>query len=99
MSKYLKMNIKRTPGSEWESIEIDPNLRGMVVLNLQSYGGTWRNHAFFVLPPSMFIAILQRTGGNIRWSRRVRERMEVFGVVGFRLHTSVLTAPPAQLPR
>lgn len=41
--KYLQMNIKKTPESEWEKVEMDSNLRGVVVLNLQSYGGKRRS--------------------------------------------------------
>lgn len=37
--QYLDLRVKRTPRSEWEVIELNPTLRGVVVLNLQSYGG------------------------------------------------------------
>ncbi|CAM9601191.1 unnamed protein product [Ectocarpus sp. 4 AP-2014] len=39
VSKYLELRVKSTPSSDWETLELDSTLRGVVVLNLQSYGG------------------------------------------------------------
>ncbi|CBJ32618.1 diacylglycerol kinase [Ectocarpus siliculosus] len=39
VSKYLELRVKSTPSSDWETLELDNTLRGVVVLNLQSYGG------------------------------------------------------------
>lgn len=39
VSKYLELRVKSTPSSDWENLELDSTLRGVVVLNLQSYGG------------------------------------------------------------
>eukprot|EP00903_Cladosiphon_okamuranus_P011637 g10946.t1 len=39
VSQYLELRVKNTPEGEWETLELDSTLRGVVVLNLQSYGG------------------------------------------------------------
>lgn len=41
MSQYLELRVKRTPEGDWETLELDSTLRGVVVLNLQSYGGMY----------------------------------------------------------
>lgn len=39
VGQYLDLRVRRKEGAEWESVTIDDSLRGIVVLNLQSYGG------------------------------------------------------------
>lgn len=39
VSDYVDLRVKATPESEWETVGLDSTLRGIVVLNLQSYGG------------------------------------------------------------
>lgn len=39
VSQYLELRVKHKMGGEWEKLELDSTLRGVVVLNLQSYGG------------------------------------------------------------
>lgn len=41
MSQYLELRVKHTPEGDWETLELDSTLRGVVVLNLQSYGGMY----------------------------------------------------------
>ncbi|CAM9764700.1 unnamed protein product [Scytosiphon promiscuus] len=39
VSDYVELRVKATPEAEWETVGLDSTLRGIVVLNLQSYGG------------------------------------------------------------
>lgn len=39
VSQYLDLRMRRESGGEWEKVTIDPGYRGVVILNLQSYGG------------------------------------------------------------
>ncbi|CAM9772179.1 unnamed protein product, partial [Sphacelaria rigidula] len=39
VSQYLDLRMRREAGGEWEHVTIDPGYRGVVILNLQSYGG------------------------------------------------------------
>ena len=39
VGEYLELRVRRTREGDWETIELQQSLRGVVVLNLQSYGG------------------------------------------------------------
>ena len=47
---YLELRVRRTREGEWETIALQDSLRGVVVLNLQSYGGAnfawWGTHVW-----------------------------------------------------
>lgn len=85
VSQYLELRVKHTPEGDWETLELDSTLRGVVVLNLQSYGGMYVGIVYATAAALRFSCA--KYEGEVSFSSEKREKCMAFaggGLVGSR---------------